>query len=67
MSQILEKELIRNGIHFKTDFNFAHFMTTPTVVREWNIQGLPRDNFSTENAILATRTLSYSLCKIFMN
>ena len=35
-------------------------MTTPTIVREWNIQGLPRDNFSTENAILATRSLSYS-------
>jgi len=42
-------------------------MTTATIVREWNIQGLPRDNFSTENAILATRTLSYSLCKIFIH
>ncbi|CAF3412172.1 unnamed protein product [Rotaria sp. Silwood1] len=65
--QIWEKELMRNGIHFKTDFNFANFMTTPSVIREWNIQGLPHDNFSTENAILATRTLSYPLCKFFIN
>jgi hypothetical protein len=40
-------------------------MSAPTVVREWNIQGLPRDNFSTENAILATRALSYPLCKLY--
>lgn len=33
------------------------------MIREWNIQGLPRDNFSTENAILATRSLSSPLCK----
>ncbi|CAF4716798.1 unnamed protein product [Rotaria socialis] len=59
--QIWEEELTRNDIHFKTDFNFAKFMTTPSVIRQWNIQGLPRDNFSTENAILATRTFSYPL------
>ncbi|CAF0769681.1 unnamed protein product [Adineta ricciae] len=59
--QIWEKELIRSGIRFTPDFNLIKFMTTPTTVREWNIQGLPRDNFSTENAILATRTLSSPL------
>ena len=38
-------------------------MTTPTAIRQWNIQGLPRDYFSTENAILATRVLASPLCK----
>jgi len=61
--QIWEKEFNRNGIRFQTDFNFAKFMSTPTMIREWNIQGLPRDNFSTENAIVATRNQSFSLCK----
>ncbi|UJR33040.1 hypothetical protein I4U23_020499 [Adineta vaga] len=59
--QIWEEELIRSRIHFETDFNFINFMTTPTMIREWNIQGLPRDNFSTENALLATRSLSSPL------
>lgn len=40
-------------------------MTTPTAIRQWNIQGLPRDHFSTENAILATRVLASPLCKFF--
>ncbi|CAF0762898.1 unnamed protein product [Adineta steineri] len=62
--KIWEKELFRNKIHFETDFNFANFMTTSTIIREWNIQGLPRDNFSTENAILATQTLS---CPLFID
>lgn len=30
-------------------------MTKPTLVREWRIQGLPSDDFSTENGIIITR------------
>lgn len=37
------------------DFNFCSFMADPTKVREWNIQGLPSDNFSTENGCIVTR------------
>lgn len=36
-------------------FNFIQFLSDPTTVREWNIQGLPVDNFSTENGIIVTR------------
>ncbi|KAL0970220.1 hypothetical protein UPYG_G00238880 [Umbra pygmaea] len=36
-------------------FSFAAFLSKPTVVRDWNIQGLPSDAFSTENGVIVTR------------
>uniref|UniRef100_A0A8B9RG35 Dynein, axonemal, heavy chain 2 n=1 Tax=Astyanax mexicanus TaxID=7994 RepID=A0A8B9RG35_ASTMX len=36
-------------------FNFATFLSKPTAVRDWNIQGLPSDAFSTENGVIVTR------------
>ncbi|XP_054907024.1 dynein axonemal heavy chain 2 isoform X1 [Poeciliopsis prolifica] len=36
-------------------FSFAVFLSIPTVVRNWNIQGLPSDAFSTENGVIITR------------
>ncbi|CAM9584472.1 unnamed protein product, partial [Phaeothamnion confervicola] len=37
------------------DFSPAGFLAEPTDVRKWNIQGLPRDDFSTENGVIVTR------------
>jgi dynein heavy chain len=37
------------------DFTFALFLSRPTTVRGWNIQGLPSDSFSTENGVIVTR------------
>ena len=37
------------------EFSFSTFMTKPTQVREWNIQGLPSDSFSTENGCIVQR------------
>merc|ERR1712032_1488138 len=42
-------------------FSFADFMARPTDVRDWNIQGLPADRFSTENGVLATRGRRFPL------
>lgn len=36
-------------------FSFTDFMVRPTQVRDWNIQGLPSDSFSTENGIIVTQ------------
>lgn len=36
-------------------------MAKPTDVRDWNIKGLPTDNFSTENGVLVTRSSRWPL------
>ena len=42
-------------IPFTADFNFATFLANPEDVRDWNIQGLPKDEFSSENGVIVTR------------
>lgn len=43
------------GVPCSENLSFCDFMVDPTQVREWNIQGLPSDAFSTENGIIVTR------------
>lgn len=42
-------------IPFTVGFDIIDFLADPTTIREWNIQGLPSDGFSTENGIIVTR------------
>uniref|UniRef100_A0A8C2ZK56 Dynein axonemal heavy chain 2 n=1 Tax=Cyclopterus lumpus TaxID=8103 RepID=A0A8C2ZK56_CYCLU len=49
------KEVRDLAIPFTPGFSFAVFLSKPTVVRDWNIQGLPSDAFSTENGVIVTR------------
>jgi dynein heavy chain len=37
------------------NFSFETFMGNPTDIRDWNIQGLPSDPFSSENGLIVTR------------
>ncbi|XP_076804743.1 dynein axonemal heavy chain 2-like [Clavelina lepadiformis] len=37
------------------NFTFAEFLSKPTQTREWNMQGLPSDAFSTENGVIVNR------------
>merc|ERR1719498_1825792 len=53
---------------FSSDFTFASadatagsFMAKATDVRDWNMQGLPTDNFSTENGVLCTASARWAL------
>ncbi|GMH41208.1 hypothetical protein BSKO_09118 [Bryopsis sp. KO-2023] len=43
------------GIPASENFDFALFLANPSDVRDWNIQGLPADSFSTENGVMVTR------------
>ena len=45
-------------IPFAPDFAFASFFAQATDLRDWNIQGLPTDEFSCDNGAL----LSFSFC-----
>ncbi|XP_028992315.1 dynein axonemal heavy chain 2 isoform X2 [Betta splendens] len=48
------KEVRDSQIPCSPGFSFAVFLSKPTTVREWNIQGLPSDAFSTENGVMVT-------------
>ncbi|KAJ3068328.1 Dynein heavy chain 6, axonemal [Podochytrium sp. JEL0797] len=43
------------GIPVSESANILDHLADPAVVRDWNIQGLPADQLSTENGILVTR------------
>ena len=47
--------LTRAQVPCSADFDFASFLADPSDVRDWNIQGLPPDSFSTENGVIVTR------------
>lgn len=42
-------------IPFTPEFKFEEFLGNPSIIRDWNIQGLPSDAFSSENGIIVTR------------
>lgn len=49
------KEISSREIPISPSFIIYEFLSDPTTIREWNIQGLPSDEFSTENGIIVTR------------
>jgi dynein heavy chain len=36
------------------DLDVKKFLVDPSIIRDWNIQGLPTDGYSTENGIIVT-------------
>ncbi|XP_026685175.1 dynein heavy chain 2, axonemal-like [Diaphorina citri] len=56
--EALRDELV---IPYSTDFTPATFLSSPAIIREWAIRGLPLDNFSTENGLIITQSQRYAL------
>ncbi|KAL5251273.1 hypothetical protein ACHWQZ_G016836 [Mnemiopsis leidyi] len=54
-------EVRKLSIPCNPEFTVSSFLAKPTDVRDWNIKGLPSDNFSTENGIIVTRGLRWPL------
>ncbi|XP_062904770.1 dynein axonemal heavy chain 2 [Mobula hypostoma] len=55
VTDIWMKEVNVRTVPYSPEFAFANFLSNPTTVRDWNIQGLPTDAFSTENGVIVTR------------
>ncbi|KAJ8389320.1 hypothetical protein AAFF_G00121850 [Aldrovandia affinis] len=55
VSNIWMKQIRELQVPCSPSFSFAAFLSKPTSVRSWNIQGLPSDAFSTENGVIVTR------------
>ncbi|KAJ4429792.1 Dynein heavy chain 2, axonemal [Periplaneta americana] len=53
--------IITEEVPCSEDFSVITFLSDPTTIREWNIQGLPSDGFSTENGIIVTRGTRWPL------
>mmetsp|Transcript_18885 Transcript_18885/g.22437 ORF Transcript_18885/g.22437 Transcript_18885/m.22437 type:complete len:4042 (-) Transcript_18885:161-12286(-) len=45
----------QKALPFSAKFSFVTLLADPVVVRQWNLQGLPADDFSTENGVIVTR------------
>ena len=50
------------GIQCSPSFSLVKVLGDPVKIRAWNIQGLPKDDFSTENAISLTIGRRWPLC-----
>lgn len=54
----LIKELL---IPATADLKITVFLCDPVSIREWNIQGLPADDLSTENGVIVTQSIRWPL------
>jgi len=48
-------------IPISLDFSLSSFLCSDNDIRNWNLQGLPKDKFSTENALIVKRTNRWPL------
>ena len=53
--------LKRGGVPITPKYSFTSFLANQTDVLDWNIQGLPSDDFSIENGVLVERGLRWPL------
>ncbi|BFZ13509.1 hypothetical protein BsWGS_16546 [Bradybaena similaris] len=55
------KELKNRKIPYSMNLNVVELLVDPTQIAEWNLQGLPNDELSTQNGIIVTQASRYPL------
>jgi dynein heavy chain len=55
------KQTLELSIPCNPSYSFVMFLSKPTLVRDWNIQGPPSDSFSTENGVIVTKSSRWPL------
>ncbi|KAI3385375.1 hypothetical protein SNEBB_009845 [Seison nebaliae] len=61
MIRIWRNELRRLEIPFDPSFEAIAFLSKPTLIRQWNIQGLPSDDFSIQNGCIVNKSFRFPL------
>ena len=54
-------DLKNSNIPVTVNLELTRFLIEKTIVAEWNLQGLPKDDLSTQNGIMVTRSTRYPL------
>ncbi|XP_012940947.1 dynein heavy chain 5, axonemal [Aplysia californica] len=55
------KELKNRKIPYSANLNVVELLVDPTQIAEWNLEGLPNDELSTQNGIIVTQASRYPL------
>uniref|UniRef100_UPI00358ECCF5 dynein axonemal heavy chain 8 n=1 Tax=Myxine glutinosa TaxID=7769 RepID=UPI00358ECCF5 len=61
LKDIWEQELKKRRIPFTDDIGLIAMLTDQPTISEWNLQGLPNDDLSTQNAIIVVKASRYPL------
>uniref|UniRef100_A0A336MB49 CSON013031 protein n=1 Tax=Culicoides sonorensis TaxID=179676 RepID=A0A336MB49_CULSO len=56
-----QQEIILRKIPISSNKNLIHSLVDDVTISEWSTQGLPNDNFSVQNAIIATKANRFPL------
>ncbi|PAA86956.1 hypothetical protein BOX15_Mlig012039g1 [Macrostomum lignano] len=56
-----KKELVQNKIPYTEDLNLISMLVDNATISEWNLQGLPNDELSTQNGLIVTRAARFPL------
>ncbi|KAJ9456696.1 Dynein-1-alpha heavy chain [Diplonema papillatum] len=58
----LTSDVREREIEMNEDFSLQKLLTTDVLISKWNADGLPSDELSIQNGILATRASTFPLC-----